>query len=58
MESYSKQFFIESGRRGGQKTLKKWGKKHLRAIAAMGGRATKGISKKKKVDNPIDTPTP
>ena len=57
MKSYTKQFFVESGRRGGQKTLKKWGKKHLRAIAAMGGRATKGISKKKGVHKSLDRPT-
>lgn len=41
MEKYSKEFFVEKGRKGGLKTLKKYGKKYLREIASKGGKAKK-----------------
>lgn len=51
MQKYSKQFFVEAGRRGGKKTLEKWGKKHLLALASKGGKTPK-----KKRKDPVDKP--
>ena len=49
MDKYSKEYFVEAGRKGGLKTLEKWGKKHLLALASKGGKAPK-----KKRKPPVD----
>ena len=54
MDKYSKQFFVEAGRRGGRKTFEKWGKKYLLALAQKGGKAPKKKKNTPVHKSPID----
>lgn len=37
-EKYTKEYFIEQGRKGGLKVKRKYGKKHFVKIGALGGK--------------------
>jgi len=41
VEKYTKEYFIETGRKGGTRTRIKYGKKYLRKIASKGGKVKK-----------------